>query len=142
MDGYELKGTWIPDYNKGILWQIWTSEITFEQYVEFVTEPKLLINPVRDVILFNTPFLEIFSKTSWYAIPIAWFPFIFYYLSLNESDFIGTIFYILFGVLLWTLLEYTIHRFCFHGEDKWLPRNNKSAFVAHFLLHGIHHAFP
>ncbi len=41
----------------------------------------------------------------------------------------------------WTILEYTIHRFVFHGEDKWLPANNVG-YMAHFLLHGIHHAYP
>ena len=104
-------------------------------------EPKLLINPVRDVILFNSPFLEIFSKTSWYVIPIGWAPFIYYYLSFNTQNLVGTIFYMLIGIGIWTFLEYLIHRFLFHGEDKWLPQNN-TAYVAHFLLHGIHHAFP
>ena len=82
LDGYVLKGTWTPDYNKGLLWQIWHSgdSLSYEQYVHFITEPKLLINPVRDVILFNTPWLEIFSKTSWYVIPLGWSPVIFYYM--------------------------------------------------------------
>lgn len=45
------------------------------------------------------------------------------------------------GLLFWTLSEYVLHRFLFHGEDVWLP-DNKYFFVLHFLIHGIHHAFP
>jgi 4-hydroxysphinganine ceramide fatty acyl 2-hydroxylase len=45
------------------------------------------------------------------------------------------------GVFAWTLVEYVMHRFLFHGEETWLP-NNKTWFVIHFLMHGIHHAFP
>jgi len=109
--------------------------------VKFVDEPKHLINPVRDIILFNTPQLEFFSKTPWYAIPIAYFPLICYYMSSSELDWFSNIFYFLMGCVNWSLLEYTIHRFIFHGEEYWLPENN-TAYVAHFLLHGIHHAFP
>lgn len=38
-------------------------------------------------------------------------------------------------------MEYFLHRFAFHGEDLWLPDNRLGIFT-HFLLHGIHHAFP
>jgi 4-hydroxysphinganine ceramide fatty acyl 2-hydroxylase len=109
--------------------------------VQFIEEPKHLINPVRDVILFNSPYLEVFSKTPWYAIPIAWAPFLIYYMSHNELDLISTVFWMFTGIVNWSLLEYVIHRFVFHGEDYWLPESN-FAYVAHFLLHGIHHAFP
>lgn len=36
------------------------------------------------------------------------------------------------------------HRFLFHGEDNWMlyvPHNNW-VFTGHFMIHGIHHAFP
>lgn len=41
------------------------------------------------------------------------------------------------GALLWTLLEYLIHRFVFHfeGPRPWQRR-------AHFLVHGVHHEHP
>lgn len=96
---------------------------------------------MRDVILFNSKYLEVFSKTPWYAIPIAWAPFITYYIVQSELDLFSTIFWMFMGVINWSLLEYSIHRFVFHGEEYWLPESN-FAYVAHFLLHGIHHAFP
>jgi 4-hydroxysphinganine ceramide fatty acyl 2-hydroxylase len=39
------------------------------------------------------------------------------------------------------LVEYTLHRFLFHSEDYWLP-NHPLILANHFLIHGIHHAFP
>jgi dihydroceramide fatty acyl 2-hydroxylase len=41
------------------------------------------------------------------------------------------------GVLLWSLLEYVIHRFIFHhaGTRPWQRR-------LHFLVHGVHHEYP
>jgi 4-hydroxysphinganine ceramide fatty acyl 2-hydroxylase len=55
-----------------------------EQYVRYVAEPKHLINPVRNIIMFDTPYLEIFTKTPWYAIPIAWLPWCYYFIQSNE----------------------------------------------------------
>jgi len=37
-----------------------------------------------------------------------------------------------------------LHRFIFHGEDNWMnyiPDSNY-VFTLHFIIHGIHHAFP
>ena len=41
------------------------------------------------------------------------------------------------GVLLWTLLEYLIHRFSFH----FTPRGRVGVVMA-YLIHGVHHAYP
>jgi len=41
-------------------------------------------------------------------------------------------------------MEYTLHRFLFHGEDYWmcyLPES-KYIYTMHFMMHGIHHSFP
>ena len=125
-------------------------------YVRFISEPKLMplathshsnkltYTQQSDVILFDS-WLEIFSKTPWYAIPIAWLPVIAYHLLvLNTLSLISSIAFACLGVFTWTLVEYCLHRFLFHGEEYWLTSvtNNNLVFVAHFLLHGIHHAFP
>jgi 4-hydroxysphinganine ceramide fatty acyl 2-hydroxylase len=44
------------------------------------------------------------------------------------------------GNVVWTILEYTLHRFLFH-IDHYLPDANW-ALMLHFLLHGIHHYLP
>lgn len=43
------------------------------------------------------------------------------------------------GIFLWTLLEYSLHRWVFH-----LDATNQSGAVCtfHFLLHGLHHKVP
>lgn len=43
----------------------------------------------------------------------------------------------LLGVLLWTLIEYFLHRFGLH-----LPQHTRAWRVAYFLVHGHHHAQP
>ena len=44
------------------------------------------------------------------------------------------------GNIVWTILEYTLHRFLFH-VDHYLPDANWDLML-HFLLHGIHHYLP
>jgi 4-hydroxysphinganine ceramide fatty acyl 2-hydroxylase len=46
----------------------------------------------------------------------------------------------LLGNLLWTLIEYGMHRFLFH-IDEMLP-DRPFFLMLHFLLHGIHHYLP
>ncbi|KAJ6815370.1 dihydroceramide fatty acyl 2-hydroxylase FAH2-like [Iris pallida] len=41
------------------------------------------------------------------------------------------------GILVWTLIEYTLHRFLFHIETKSYWTN-----TVHYLLHGCHHKHP
>lgn len=68
------------------MWQLFMRTFTKEEYVSFVEEPKHLINPVRDLILFETPFLEVFTKTPWYHIPIAWLPWVTYFYLQNTLE--------------------------------------------------------
>ncbi|KIP09755.1 hypothetical protein PHLGIDRAFT_102296 [Phlebiopsis gigantea 11061_1 CR5-6] len=46
----------------------------------------------------------------------------------------------LFGSLVWTFLEYTLHRFLFH-LDYYLP-DHYAFLTLHFMLHGVHHYLP
>lgn len=49
---------------------------------------------------------------------------------------------VVIGILLWTLFEYAIHKLMFHSEDqRYFPKHAKF-YAIHFLVHGIHHAFP
>ncbi len=130
------------DVKKGILWQIYSSnKVTKQNYLDFMHDPKHLFNPPH-AVMFDTPFLEFFSKTNWYAIPICYFPFMFWYLYLASQVFSLNTMIPLFltGILMWTFTEYSLHRFVFHFDEN-LP-NIRGLFVIHFLLHGIHHAFP
>ncbi|KII91632.1 hypothetical protein PLICRDRAFT_51769 [Plicaturopsis crispa FD-325 SS-3] len=60
--------------------------------------------------------------------------------ALPASAFYKTMACFFTGNLLWTILEYTLHRFLFH-VDAWLP--DRPVFLTlHFMLHGIHHYLP
>jgi len=106
------------------------------------------------------------TRTEWYVVPIFWTPIAVYlflrslfqftgplpnfmdnpalpmsYLSLIPADsVVKTLACFFLGNLIWTILEYSLHRFLFH-IDNWLP--DKPVFlVLHFLMHGIHHYLP
>lgn len=50
-----------------------------------------------------------------------------------ESMFPGLF---MLGLLLWSLVEYLIHRFLFHMKP---PNDSYYLIVLHFILHGQHH---
>lgn len=54
-----------------------------------------------------------------------------------DADAISMVTAGLSGVLLWSLIEYALHRFGLH-----LPQHSRSWRVAYFLVHGHHHAQP
>ncbi|GJE86566.1 fatty acid hydroxylase [Phanerochaete sordida] len=56
------------------------------------------------------------------------------------STFAKTSACFLFGNLVWTFLEYTLHRFLFH-LDFYLP-DHYACLTLHFMLHGVHHYLP
>jgi 4-hydroxysphinganine ceramide fatty acyl 2-hydroxylase len=62
-------------------------------------------------------FLEPLSKTAWWVVPLIWVPCVAYGLYIaspgfsslrEEAAWFG------FGLFLWTLIEYIMHRFLFH----------------------------
>lgn len=130
------------DFHKGILWQVYT-KLNLKEYLEFINDPKHMINP-PEALMFDNKFFEFFSKTPWYVIVLVWVPVILLNLYWNYSeinnDFTLLMVCYFFGIFLWTLIEYCLHRFLFH-IDEGLP-DNSFCFTAHFLVHGIHHAFP
>lgn len=130
------------DLKKGIVWQVLT-KVNLKEYLEFIDDPKHMINP-SEAILFENPFFELFTKNTWYVILCVYIPLILYdlynaYLYMNNYLSLILLGY-LFGVFSWTFVEYCLHRFIFHSEEH-LPDDN-IVIMMHFLLHGIHHAFP
>ena len=45
--------------------------------------------------------------------------------------------YLVFGLFIWTLTEYVLHRFVFH----WCPPGKWGERI-HFIFHGVHHDYP
>ncbi|CAK5059125.1 unnamed protein product [Meloidogyne enterolobii] len=99
--------------------------------------------------MFKSNFLEQLTRTKWWVIPMFWLPLVItfllegYNLLINDfGSFTGGFFtfsLFMFGILFWTLMEYSLHRFIFH----WHPNpNSKQQLTLHFLLHGLHHKTP
>jgi hypothetical protein len=54
--------------------QLFNADFTFDEYLTYINEPKHLVNPIRDIRLFDHWFLEGGSKCPWYVVLIAWTP--------------------------------------------------------------------
>lgn len=111
--------------------------------------------------LFDSDVLEIFSRTPWYVVPLIWVPVALLALhvsmtcaetnaqALQQSVCSRIVlsrtalsapqaaFCVVMGVMIWTLIEYTLHRFVFHHVG-----SSAFSITFHFLLHGQHHKFP
>ena len=91
--------------------------------------------------IFKNPILEAMTHVHPIIPLILWAPIAFYasYLSLTVND-LSVVEFLLWGSLglfVWTLTEYTLHRYMFH----WNPSHAwGKRFV--FLFHGLHHDDP
>lgn len=95
----------------------------------------------ESIRIFKNPILESFTHVHPIIPLLLWVPvilFLFYrgilVKNVNALEFCVLF---VFGILLWTLTEYALHRFVFH----W---NSKSAAGKYFvfLFHGLHHDDP
>lgn len=96
--------------------------------------------PIR---LFKSDFLEFFSHISPVVVVIIWLPVALFFLirSIVQAPAGAFAAHIplgfLLGLFIWTLSEYTLHRFLFH-----MPVKGARAERIVFLFHGVHHAQP
>jgi len=104
--------------------------------------PKLYVsNKDESARLFKTDFLEVFTHVHWSVPIILYVPVIIYFLVQTSAvTGYGTstaVLLFLGGLFVWTLTEYTLHRFIFHypPTSSWGKR-------IHFLVHGVHHDYP
>ncbi len=98
-------------------------------------------NKDETVRMFQSDFMEIFSRVH-FSVPLfIYLPIVFYFLyrsvSIYEQHAVTILTLAILGVAVWSLTEYTLHRFIFHFEFK-------SDFGAriHFIFHGVHHDYP
>jgi sterol desaturase/sphingolipid hydroxylase (fatty acid hydroxylase superfamily) len=96
--------------------------------------------PVR---LFKSDFLEFFTHISPIVVLFIYVPVIVIFLisAVASGSFQGSWLYfplgLVIGIFIWTLIEYTGHRFLFHYQ----PRTPAQERVI-FLFHGVHHYQP
>ncbi|KAL2006791.1 hypothetical protein VTN00DRAFT_9459 [Thermoascus crustaceus] len=129
------------DLSKPLFPQIWYGGFSKEFYLQQVHRPRHYKGGESAPLFGN--FLEPLSKTAWYVVPIIWLPLVAYGTAIASSGFTNPLepaAYWIFGLCIWTLVEYGLHRFLFH-VDKYLP-DNRVGITLHFLLHGIHHYLP
>ncbi len=96
--------------------------------------------PIR---LFKSDFLEFFTHINPIVVAVIWTPVLLYFLIravVTRPAGVSALYIpagFIIGLFLWTLTEYTMHRFVFHYEPR-TPAQEKIV----FLFHGIHHAQP
>ncbi|XP_026330467.1 dihydroceramide fatty acyl 2-hydroxylase FAH2 [Hyposmocoma kahamanoa] len=103
----------------------------------------------RKCRLFKNPILESLTYTPWYLVPMFWIPIILYlgFVQFLEHVCCGDsctsksltitqyLFHVALGVVIWTALEYSLHRWVFHLD----PGASVTMIKIHFLIHGMHH---
>lgn len=89
--------------------------------------------------LFQSDFLEFFTHISPVAIVALWGPLtvLLLFISAQTTTLGVLVAAFLLGFFLWTLTEYTLHRFLFHYNAR-----SERAKRIFFLFHGVHHAQP
>lgn len=97
----------------------------------------------ESIRLFKSDFLEFFTHIRPVTILILWVPVTVFLLvtAVRTAPSVAFPWYLpvafIFGLLLWSLGEYTLHRFLFH-----YPARTPRAERIFFLFHGVHHAQP
>lgn len=127
------------DLSKPLMSQVLAAQWSKNYYLEQIHIPRTTRGSPR---FFTSPFLEMFTKTPWYGVLIAWLPVIGVLVGFAAGRLsIGWLVHLLVdGMIIWTAYEYVFHRFLFH-MDEHLPEH-KLAILLHFLTHGVHHFLP
>lgn len=95
--------------------------------------------------VFNSPFLELFSKASppvsfgVYLAALVGLLYVGIQQGVVDSFLQGLLIYA-GGTLSWTLAEYFFHRYVFHLEDYFPDSKAVQAFT--YTMHGVHHEYP
>jgi 4-hydroxysphinganine ceramide fatty acyl 2-hydroxylase len=89
--------------------------------------------------VFHNGFLEFFSQVHPIVPAILFVPVVLIALGVSFVEGAGTAMLpaLLGGLLFWSLLEYTLHRFLFH-----LPVQGTITRALYLTFHGVHHMYP
>lgn len=70
--------------------------------------------------MFDSPYLEPLSMSPWYVIVIFWGIYLLQFAPDLGKNIKLEVFLIFMGMQFFFLVEYTLHRFLFHGEHSWM----------------------
>jgi len=118
------------------------TEWSYDEYYDYINDPKVLVNPIRNVKLFDNGALELLTMTPWWLIPAVYLPLAAYHALQAPCSPAESVACFIAGLALWSFAEYSLHRFMFHCEDFFYFPRFSAFYGIHFLVHGIHHAFP
>jgi len=104
-----------------------------------MAKSKYVSNKNETIPLFKNRFLEYFSHIHPITPVVVYVPILLIcaYFGFQRVPVITGILAYIGGILLWTLIEYIIHRWVFHYDPK-----TETGKKIHFLVHGIHHDYP
>jgi 4-hydroxysphinganine ceramide fatty acyl 2-hydroxylase len=102
---------------------------------------QFVSNKDETVRMFENDFMEALSKVHFTVPLFIYIPVVAYFLFLSiksySLSFITIFSLVVLGIFVWTLTEYTLHRFVFH----FVPDSNWGRKM-HFIFHGVHHDYP
>ncbi|WOL10735.1 dihydroceramide fatty acyl 2-hydroxylase FAH1-like [Canna indica] len=122
------------DLNKALVFQVGHLG---EHYQEWVHQSIVSKEGPR---FFANDYVEFLTRTKWWVIPLVWLPVVCFSLMVSiqrGNTPSNAALMVVAGMFLWTLMEYTLHRFVFHIHTKSYWGN-----TMHYLLHGCHHKHP
>ncbi|GAB1464291.1 sterol desaturase family protein [Pedobacter sp.] len=102
---------------------------------------NFISNSKESTRMFKSDLLEPLSKVKYYVPLLIYVPLIFFlawkslfYVKTPVLEFFG---WLAFGLFIWTITEYVLHRWIFHfyPTSTWGKR-------IHFIFHGVHHDYP
>jgi len=104
-------------------------------------QKNFVSNKDESVVMFKSPVLDKLSRIHW-SVPLFLFvPVVLYFLYRSifvlHLSAIAIIPLYIFGLLIWSLSEYILHRWVFHT-----PLPGKLGERIHFVIHGVHHDYP
>ena len=94
----------------------------------------------RSIDVFNWKWLERHVARAHPITPLLWFgPVIAFSVveMLRSKDMLAALAWFAIGWLMWSLIEYALHRFLFHTDASTSDERLRA-----FLVHGYHHAYP
>ncbi|XP_053605399.1 uncharacterized protein Fa2h [Plodia interpunctella] len=132
------------DWSKPLLYQL---DAIAPDYDAWVNSPVY-----RKCRLFESSILESMTFTPWFLVPLFWIPIILYVGATQFRQYVACgdtcdedsitaptyLFHLVFGMGIWTALEYSLHRWVFHIN----PGKSVTMIKLHFLIHGMHHKVP
>lgn len=106
------------DLSKPLFPQLWYGNFSKKFYLDQVHRPRHYKGGQSAPLFGN--FLEPLTKTPWWVIPLLWLPCVSFgsYSAFQgfENPIIPAAYWAL-GFFIWSLVEYTLHRFLFHLDE-------------------------